>query len=141
MPDDGAGAAGAPAEDAGPAELDVDAVRPPAAAETVTIEEIFAIVDDETPARERSPTAEYGRPAMIFLAVAAPTPGSASRSFWEAVLRSTWPPVAPVFGAALEAAEALDGAVEEAPETVTRGEIFWMVAEETPDFERSPTEA
>src|SRR6266852_3095934 len=42
-----------------------------------------------TPAFERSAAAAYGRPAMIFLAVAGPTPGSASNSFSEAVFRST----------------------------------------------------
>src|SRR5579864_3279259 len=42
-----------------------------------------------TPARARSPTLVYGRPAMIFFAVAGPTPGSAVRSFSLAVLRST----------------------------------------------------
>src|SRR5262245_58786904 len=56
--------------------------------ETDTSGEILSIVFLDTPALERSSTAEYGRPAMIFLAVASPTPGSFSSSFWVAVLRS-----------------------------------------------------
>ena len=60
---------------------------------------IFATVEAETPALDKSLTVENGRPAMIFLAVAAPTPGKLSRSFSLALLRSTgafvaldWPP-------------------------------------------------
>ena len=55
-----------------------DFFEPP---ETVTSEAILSTVLAETPARERSETDEYGRPAMIFLAVASPTPGRDSRSF------------------------------------------------------------
>src|ERR1700759_1518378 len=44
------------------------------AAPTVTIGVMVAMVFAGTPARERSCTEEYGRPAMIFFAVAAPTP-------------------------------------------------------------------
>ena len=58
--------------------------------ETVTSGVILSIVFAGTPAFERSATEEYGRPSMIFFAVAVPTPGSASRSAWEAVLRSTF---------------------------------------------------
>src|SRR5215813_13442095 len=57
--------------------------------ETVTILLIFETVFSETPAFERSATELYGRPAMIFFAVASPTPGSPSSSFWVAVFRST----------------------------------------------------
>src|ERR1700693_1142885 len=49
---------------------------------------IFAIVSAETPARDRSDTEEKGLPAMIFFAVAAPTPGRLSRSAWLALLMS-----------------------------------------------------
>src|SRR6185312_948268 len=47
------------------------------------------MVDGGSPARDRSETEEYGRPAMIFFAVAGPTPGSVSKSFSEAELIST----------------------------------------------------
>src|SRR5262245_39330784 len=57
--------------------------------ETVTSLLSFETVFSGTPAFERSETELYGRPAMIFFAVASPTPGSSSSSFWEAVLRST----------------------------------------------------
>ena len=83
---------------------------------------------------------------MIFLAVAAPTPGRASRSFWDAVLRSTAPPLeAVLFDAEEPEADAAgadedDGDEERAPDTVTRGEIFWIVEAETPAFERSATD-
>src|SRR5262245_65066876 len=50
---------------------------------------IFAIVFFGTPALDKSATDAYGRPAMIFLAVAGPTPGNASRSDSDAVLRFT----------------------------------------------------
>ena len=43
-----------------------------------------------TPAFDNPDTDLYGRPAMIFLAVASPTPGSSWRSFSLAVLRSTF---------------------------------------------------
>src|ERR1700693_4113989 len=49
---------------------------------------IFAIVSAETPARDRSDTEEKGLPAMIFFAVAAPTPGRLSRSAWLALVMS-----------------------------------------------------
>ena len=96
---------------------------------------------------------------MIFLAVAAPTPGSASRSFCDAVLRSTFAEEAdddddeadfagggagggaalvvrpdPAAGAGAEAAAA------GARPALTRPEIFSMVAAETPARERSETE-
>src|SRR5262249_15756594 len=56
---------------------------------TVTILLNLEMVFSERPALEKSETELYGRPAMIFFAVASPTPGSSSRSFWEAVFRST----------------------------------------------------
>src|SRR5262245_4403000 len=46
--------------------------------ETVTILLNLAMVFSGTPAFERSETDLYGRPAMIFFAVASPTPGSSS---------------------------------------------------------------
>lgn len=60
-----------------------------AAALTVTIGEIFLIEAAEIPALDKSLTEEYGRPAMIFFAVEAPMPGTASSSDSEAVFRST----------------------------------------------------
>src|SRR5690349_3781139 len=62
------------------------------AAPTVTMPEIWSSVCFETPARWRSATDVYGRPAMIFFAVAGPTPGSASSCDSDAALRSTGPP-------------------------------------------------
>src|SRR5262249_48879994 len=59
-----------------------------AAAPTETSGVILSIVFLETPALERSFTDWYGRPATIFLAVAAPTPGSFSSSAGVAELRS-----------------------------------------------------
>src|SRR3954452_8070195 len=50
---------------------------------------IFATVAAGTPAPERSSTALYGRPSMIFLAIASPTPGRAMRSSAEAEFTST----------------------------------------------------
>src|SRR5512136_116997 len=43
----------------------------------------------ERPDFERSSTDLYGRPAVIFFAVAGPTPLSASSSFWEALFKSS----------------------------------------------------
>ena len=59
-----------------------------AADPTVTNGLTLSMVLAETPARFSSSTELYGRPAMIFLAVADPTPFKASRSFCEALLRS-----------------------------------------------------
>src|SRR4030042_888269 len=50
-----------------------------------------AIFFAERPALVSSSNDLYGRPAMIFLAVAAPTPLTASSSCWVAVLISTRP--------------------------------------------------
>jgi hypothetical protein len=58
---------------------------------TVTIGVIFCIVALFTPALDRSETEEYGRPAIIFFAVAGPTPGKVSSCFSEALFRSTGP--------------------------------------------------
>src|SRR3954469_19016649 len=49
----------------------------------------FATVAAGTPAPERPATALYGRPSMIFLAVASPTPGRVVRSSAEAEFTST----------------------------------------------------
>src|SRR6266567_3909294 len=57
----------------------------------VTCERSLSIVFAERPAFESSSTEPYGRFATIFAAVALPTPGSASSSFSEALLRSTLP--------------------------------------------------
>jgi hypothetical protein len=51
---------------------------------------IFLMVAAETPAFDRSSAEEYGRPEIIFLAVAAPTPGRLSNSFSLALFRSTF---------------------------------------------------
>ena len=61
---------------------------------TVTSGVIFLMVVAETPAFDKSLTEEYGRPAMIFFAVAAPTPGRSSRSLALALFRSTFVPLA-----------------------------------------------
>src|SRR5262249_59144979 len=94
-PGDGAGAgarvvaAASGAADAGAGrETDWAAVALEAAP-TVTIGVIFSIVFFGTPAFVRSATDANGRPAMIFFAVAGPTPGRASRSACDAVLRFT----------------------------------------------------
>src|SRR5215471_11558628 len=129
--------------------------------ETVTMPPILSIVDLFTPARDRSDTDEYGRPAMIFFAVAGPTPGRSSSSFCEAVFRSTFAPIAAagaafsvfsafsVFaGADFEAVEAVEAdediedveADEPPPETVTCFSIFEMVFAGTPAFSRSETD-
>src|SRR3954468_3255951 len=63
----------------------------PALPDAVTLPRIFSIVLAETPALDRSSTESYGRPAMIFFAVTAPTPGSASSSLCDAAFRSTLP--------------------------------------------------
>jgi hypothetical protein len=57
---------------------------------TVTSGVIFFTVAAAMPAFDRSATDEYGLPEMIFFAVAAPTPGSASSSFSLAVFKSTF---------------------------------------------------
>ena len=99
---------------------------------------------------------------MIFFAVAAPTPGSASRSFCDAVFRSTGAlEAAPLLpdealdddedadraGALVAAGPAAGGGAdsfadsffEERP-AFTRPEILSIVAWGTPAFERSATE-
>jgi hypothetical protein len=74
------------------------AVLPP----TVTSGVIFLMVAAEMPALDKPSTDEYGRPAIIFLAVAAPTPGKASRSFSVAVFTSTLAAVEAAFVAGEE---------------------------------------
>jgi hypothetical protein len=61
---------------------------------TVTIDEILLIVRAGTRAFDKSSTDEYGRPAIIFFAVAGPTPGRSTSSFSLAVFKSTFAPEA-----------------------------------------------
>ena len=61
---------------------------------TETIGVMFPIVFAGTPAFDKSLTDEKGRAAMIFFAVAGPTPGSDSSWDWEAALRSIFAPPA-----------------------------------------------
>src|SRR5262245_12701517 len=100
----------------------------------------------ETPAFERSATEAYGRPPTIFFAVAGPTPGRASSSFSDALLRSTGDDAVAAFlcslpGLVVADVSAAAGAGAGAGPTVTRGVILAMVLAETPAFERSATEA
>jgi hypothetical protein len=114
---------------------------------TVTSGVIWLIVEAGTPAFDRSPTEEYGRPAIIFFAVASPTRGNSSNSPALAVFRSIGVPGAdddadrpldfvpalafvPVFDLTLAVAGA-------GPPTVTSGVIFLMVDADTPAFDRS----
>src|SRR5437762_2441852 len=83
---------------------------------------------------------------MIFFAVAGPTPGRASSSFWDALLRSTGEDAVAAFfssfaGLAFADLSAGAGAGAGAAPTVTRGVIFAMVLAGTPAFERSATDA
>jgi len=112
---------------------------PPAA---VTDGVIFLIVAAETPAFDKSSTEEYGRPAMIFFAVASPTPGNASNCAALALFRSTGASLAPGalgFAAAVDLLAADFVGAGDAPLTVTEGVIFLIVVAETPAFERSLT--
>jgi hypothetical protein len=81
----------------GAAAAAADEGAPDAPPPAVTSGVIFFIVVAEIPAFDKSSTEEYGRPLMIFLAVAAPTPGRVSNSFSVAVFRSTFPGVAVAF--------------------------------------------
>src|SRR5271163_467685 len=113
---------------------------PPA---TVTDGVIFLIVAAETPAFDKSLTEEYGRPAMIFFAVASPTPGNASNCAALALFRSTGASLAAAalgFAAAVDLLAADFAGAGAAPPTVTDGVIFLIVAAETPAFERSLTD-
>jgi hypothetical protein len=110
---------------------------------TVTSGVILVIVEPETPAFDKSLTEEYGRPEIIFFAVASPTPGNSFSSAALAVLRSTFAPAvleAVVFPglSALFVADC-PGAGAALP-TVTKGVIFVIVAAETPAFDRSLVE-
>lgn len=115
---------------------------------TVTIGLIFPIVDADTPAFDKSFTEEYGRPAIIFFAVASPTPGKSFSSAALALFRSTDPPGA-LDAVALGAAgfvavvdllfAALTGIEAEDPKE-TSGAIFFIVAAETPAFDKSSAE-
>lgn len=107
---------------------------------TVTRGVIFPIVAAETPAFDKSLTEEYGRPEMIFFAVASPTPGNSFSSAALAVFRSTFAPasleaIGFAWVADLLAAD-FSGAGVAVP-NVTKGEIFLIVAAETPAFDRS----
>ena len=85
-------AAGAAGVDAAAAEAGLGAgwaAGARGAVPNVTIDVIFSIVFFGTPALARSAIDAYGRPAMIFFAVAGPTPGRASRSACDAELRLT----------------------------------------------------
>ena len=104
----------------------------------------------ETPALDKSETEEYGRPAIIFAAVALPTPFSAIKSASDAVFRSTGPELAGAASAFADffgviAVEESGAALllEEAPPpepTVTSGVILVMVALETPALDKSATD-
>lgn len=105
------------------------------------------MVAAETPAFDKSLVEEYGRPEMIFLAVAGPTPGKSSKSFSLALFKSTGASgaaEAPGFGEAAVLVTvdfAGGGAAAGAPApTVTNGVIFLMVAAETPAFDKSLAE-
>ena len=86
---------------------------------------------------------------MIFFAVASPTPGRDSRSFCEAVFRSTGPfdAIEADFEASFDisfdaAAAAGGGGAAGRPSCATTiGEIFSIVDFETPACERSATDA
>lgn len=94
-----------------------------------------------TPAFDKSLVEEYGRPEMIFLAVAAPTPGSVSKSFSLALFKSTGA-VDSLEAAGFVEAAALPvdfvgvGAGTGFP-TVTKGVIFLIVDADTPAFDKS----
>lgn len=115
---------------------------------TVTRGVILLIVAAETPAFDKSLTDEYGRPAMIFLAVASPTPGRSLSWAALALFRSTGAPEALDeldalgFAAAGLLEEDFAGADEAAgaPPAVTKGVIFLIVAAETPAFDKSLAE-
>ena len=68
--------------------LFVDGFSDAFSAETVTRERILLMVDVGTPAFERSSTLLYGRPSMIFFAVASPIPGISCSWAAVALLRS-----------------------------------------------------
>ena len=78
------------ADDLLAADFDAAGAAAGAAPPKVTRGVIFLMVAADTPAFDKSLVEEYGRPAMIFLAVASPTPGSSSRSFALALFKSTF---------------------------------------------------
>jgi len=106
---------------------------------------IFLMVATETPAFDRSLAEEYGRPEIIFLAVAGPTPGKSSRSFSLAEFKSTGPAGALEVAGFADAADlpavdfAAAGAGAALP-NVVKGVIFLIVAAETPAFDKSLAE-
>lgn len=97
-----------------------------AGAPTVTCELIFEIVAALTPAFDKSLTALYGRPAMIFFAVAGPTPFKDSSCDWVALLRSIGPAGAVFAGAFLESASTRPGMAMLSTErkSVVRNSVF-----------------
>lgn len=106
---------------------------------------IFLMVAAETPAFDKSLAEEYGRPEIIFFAVAGPTPGKSSKSFSLAEFKSTGP------AGALEAAGFADAADLPAVDfaaagagaalpNVVKGVIFLIVAADTPAFDKSLAE-
>lgn len=143
--DDGAGAAGAAAMGAGEVAAAGDVGGEDVLADgepTVTSGVILPIVAAETPAFDKSATDEYGRPEIIFFAVASPTPGNSFNSAALALLRSTFPPLG-VDGLGLGAADVVADDVAGAAlllPTVTKGVIFLIVAAETPAFDKSLVE-
>ena len=103
------------------------------------------MVAAETPAFDKSLAEEYGRPEMIFLAVAAPTPGRVSKSFSLAVFKSTGPAGSLEVAGFAEAvgllvADFAAAGADAAPSKVTKGVIFLIVAAETPAFDKSLAE-
>jgi len=80
----------AAADDLLAADFDAAGADAGAAPPKVTSGVIFLMVAADTPAFDKSLVEEYGRPAIIFLAVASPTPGSVSRSFALALFKSTF---------------------------------------------------
>ncbi|MGB7435492.1 MAG: hypothetical protein WBR26_08545 [Candidatus Acidiferrum sp.] len=110
---------------------------------TVTSGVILPMVAAETPAFAKPSTEVYGRPEMIFFAVASPTPGNSFSSAALALFRSTFAPAAldalGFAGAADLFAAGFSGTGVALP-NVTKGAIFLIVAAETPAFVRSLVE-
>jgi hypothetical protein len=109
----------------------------------VTSGVILPIVAAETPAFAKSLTEEYGRPEIIFFAVASPTPGNSFSSAALAVFKSTFAPVsleAIGFAGVADLLAADFTGAEVALPNVTKGAIFLIVAAGTPAFDRSLVE-
>jgi hypothetical protein len=143
---DGVGAAGVAVDEGGGFDVDGvcrDDALAAGALPTVTSGVILPIVAADTPAFDKSLTEEYGRPEMIFFAVASPTPGNSFSSAALAVFRSSFAPASlEALGFAWVAdllAADFSGAGVVVP-NVTKGAIFLIVAAETPAFDRSLVE-